>query len=342
MEKIDYSNVLNKAFSVLRKKLWIVLLLSVLVVIGNWRYRKLFPAVYCARSVFYPDKTATLKGSPLELIDGSASARAGTLGILSKVLYSRLLTSKIAATPLPPTSSKKYKILADWILEDDNTKCMPWQKKLDINKLHNIEKIERAAAILRNGCFTIFDDNGFMSLKNNCYSEDLALAENKLIIKTLIEFNLEKKTLQAKEDLIYINHRTDSITQIYQRLKHSLAQFSDDNKYMIKQTVRLPVEDLEEEKQIISTRYKKLVEMQEQAFVRYETDKPIIDLLDEPYIDSVTKPDVVGVSIFYGIISAFFLCIFFTRKILFGLIQAELKRAMAKTKDNSSEGTSVA
>ncbi len=251
MSKVNYSDKLKEAVELIKKRLiWILLfssLLTALVVV----YKNLLPNKYAAKSLFYPDrKEATLSGSPLELIQGDVSVKAGALGILSKVLISRTVTHRIATYKLQAPYNTKYDILADWIVDDNNKATLPWQKKVNIHALTKEQKIDKAAAILRSGCVTVIDESGFMSLENFNYSPELAMMENKIIINELINFNFEITTQKVKQDLDYITNRVDSIREIYENLKYENAQFNDVNKYMIKSVVKVPLEDLEENKKI--------------------------------------------------------------------------------------------
>ena len=200
-------------------------------------------------------------------------------------------------------------------------------------------KIERAAAIIRSGSFAVLDESGFMSLSTKAFDKTLALRINKIIIQELIKFNFDKKTEKALVDLRFINTRTDSVSRVYEVLKYKTANYIDENKYLIKATVKIPQEDLEEKKKIISSRYLKLVELQEQAFIRLQTDKPVIQLLDQPYIESYTNPSKEGSAIVYGIIGMLFSFLFVVRKSIINLVSSELSKSMkGLTKTESVEG----
>lgn len=325
-----YNGLLNKGLLIIKKKLWIIFLFSSMAFIIGWYYKGLLPIKYSAKSIFYPDKEATLTGSPLELINGSTSAKGGALTILAKVLNSRLVTEQIASRPIDTSFHKPYKILADWIIEDNNRLAMPWQKKTDIKKMSKRERVKMAASMLRGDCFAILDESGFMSLINHAYSEDLALYENASIIDELITFNFNKKTFKAQNDLAYLTKRADSLKKLYEDIKYEYAEFDDANKFIIKKTVGIPKEDLGERKSVISQRYFKIIELQEQAFIRVQTDKPIVEVLDEPFIDSVTAPSKLASGIMYAIFVSIFLTMFFLRNFVIDIIKDEIAKATAK------------
>jgi hypothetical protein len=330
--EINYNGIINQALVLIKKKIIFIGLLAFIVGAAGWYYKGLLPTKYTAKSIFYPDKEATLSGSPLELINGNTSARGGALAILSKVLASRSMTKFIAQRKVDPTLGKDYKTLADWIVDDNNNKLMPWQKRTDFRKMPEAKKLQIASNVLRNGCFAVIDESGFMSLVNNAYSEELALYENESIIEELITFNYNKKTEKAKNDLEYINHRADSMKELYENLKYQFASFDDANKFIIKQTVGIPKLDLDERKKIISQRYFKLVEMQEQAFIRFQTDKPIVEILDYPYIDGVTQPSQMASAIMYALFTIIISIAFVVRKLVYGLIKDEIAKATTKNK----------
>jgi hypothetical protein len=306
----------------------------------GWYYKGLTPAQYSAKSIFYPDKEATVSGSPLELITGSTTTKGGALSILAKVLSSRSMTRLIASSKFD-SSNAGFNVLADWIIEDNNKINKPWQTKVDIKKMPLSERIERGAEILRNGTFGVLDESGFMSLVNHAYDEKLALIENEFIIKELIKFNYDKKTAKAKNDLMFITRRTDSINRIYENVKYQLASFSDVNKYILKSTVKIPQEDLEESKKIIASRYIKLVELQEQAFIRFQTDQPIIQLLDKPYIEYVDRPSKLSGALFYVLISFIFSTLFFIRKPIIEVLNSEISKAIKGGKSEKNTDNKI-
>ncbi|MFM2224232.1 MAG: hypothetical protein RJA07_434 [Bacteroidota bacterium] len=334
-QNINYNGLLNQALDLIKKRIVFVLIAAAIAFAMGWYYKGLLPTKYSAKSTFYPDKEATLTGSPLELINGNVATRGGALAVLAKVLNSHLMTQYIASRKVDSSLHLPYKYLADWIIDDNNKKLMPWATKVDFKKLPEKERITRGANYLRGDCFAVLDESGFMSLINNAYSDDLALYENQSIIDELITFNFNKKTEKAKEDLIYITHRADSVKEIYENIKYQYAEFDDQNKFIIKKTVGIPKEDLEERKRIISARYLKLVDLQEQAFVRYQTDKPIIEILDLPYIDGVTTPSKMASAILYAIFAAMVTIIFIVRNLLGSVISSEISKATSKKKNES-------
>ena len=338
MSKVNYNEKFKEAVELIRKRLiWIILFSSFLTALVV-AYKSLLPNKYAAKSLFYPDrKEATLSGSPLELIQGDVAAKAGALGILSKVLISRTVTNRIANYKLQAPYNAKYEILADWIVDDNNKAVLPWQKKVDIHTLTKEQKVNRAAAILRSGCVTVIDESGFMSLENFNYSPELAMLENKIIINELINFNFEITTQKVKQDLDYITNRVDSIRDIYENLKYQNAQFNDVNKYMIKSVVKVPLEDLEENKKIIAARYNRLVDMQEQAIVRYQSDKPIIKVLDYPYIESVIQASVFTPALMMFVLSFLAFTIFACRKVFAAIIKAEIEAMRNKQNEEENE-----
>lgn len=332
MSKSEFTNksLLNNGVRIIKEKLFYIIVVVIAAFIFGWFYKGFQPIKYSAKSIFYPDKEATLSGSPLELINGTTTAKGGALTILAKVLNSHSMTVDIASRKVDPTMNKGYKILADWIIDDNNKLKMPWEKKVDLTKLSKSERISKAASILRSGCFAVLDESGFMSLINNAYSEDLALYENQSIIDELINFNFNKKTDKAKRDLEYLSYRADSIKQMYDNIKFDYARFDDANKFIIKKTVGIPKDDLEERRKVISQRYFKIIELQEQAYIRFQTDKPIVEILDKPFIDSVVIPSKFATGALYAFLAFFLSSLFFLRHFLVEIIKEEIEKASAK------------
>jgi Fe2+ transport system protein B len=168
-----------------------------------------------------------------------------------------------------------------------------------------------------------------MSLSTTAYDKELSLRINKVIIQELIKFNFDKKTTKALNDLKFVTYRTDSVFRAYEALKYHSAEYLDQNKYLIKATVKVPQEDMDEKKKILSSRYLKLVEMQEQALIRTQTEKPVIQILDQPYIDSIEKPSKSGAAIVYGMLGLLFGFVFSIRKVLGKLISTELSKTIS-------------
>jgi Chain length determinant protein len=328
MASINYGDILKKILSDIRKKIVYILLFAAVFAILFGFLRSLSPPIYVAKSIFYPDKKeANISGSPLELFQGGdVLQKSGYLNVMAKVLTSRNIISRICLYNLPKPYNSKYSVLADWIIDDNNSKnIFPWQKKLDFKKLTKDQKISLVTPILKSGGFlSVVDDNGFLSLINSNYNSELALFENQVIIDQLIQFNYDVNTQKSKEDLSYINNRLDSVKNAYENIKYQSAQFDDVNKYLIKSVVKVPQLDLEEDKKILSARYQKLAEYQEQALVRYETDKPILKIVDNPYIDQVKQNAIVFPSIITFLILIIVFSIFITRKYFAEIIIAEI------------------
>ncbi len=333
------NDALQDAGSALKKGKWLLLAFFILAAAGGWFYASLTPVTYTAKSIFYPDKDATLSGSPLELITGNVTTKSGALGILAKVLNSRSMTKLVVSHKLDSTS--KSKILAEEIIADFNKNYKPWQKKENLKTMSRNSKIERAATILRSGSFAVLDESGFMSLSTKAFDKDLALLTNKIIIQELIKFNFDKKTEKAMVDLRFINERTDSVARAYEALKYRSANYVDQNKYLIKATVKIPQEDMDEKKRILSQRYAKLVELQEQAFIRMQTDKPVVQILDQPYIESLINPSKAGAAMIYGILGLLGGLLFVIRGALGRLIKSEISKSlkMQKPATPGEEGT---
>ncbi len=317
------------------KTLLFILVVTIAMGVGAAYYISLTPIRYTAKSVFYPDREATMSGSPLELLTagaGAASAnKAGALGILSKVFDSRSMTKLVVSHRVDKDGEKIY--LADLIIKDNNKSFKPWQAKDDVANMSDASRIERAAAIIRGGCYAIVDESGFMSLTTNANNKELALLVNKIMIQELIKFNFDKKTEKAAMDMRFISHRLDSVSTIYRGVKYSHANYADANKYMAKATVKIPMEDLEEQRKILQARYTKLVELQEQAFIRLQTDKPVIQLLDAPFIDSSTHASTQGAAIIGAVIGLILSIIYSLRRIIVRFVRTEI----AKNKEEEKE-----
>lgn len=341
------NNSLSDVFSSIKQRLtnWktilFVLVVTVAMGLGAAYYVSLTPIRYTAKSVFYPDRDATMSGSPLELLTAGAgsvsSNKAGALGILSKVFDSRSMT-KLVVSHRVDTKDKKV-FLADLIIQDNNKSFKPWQAKDDVDNMSEASRIERAAAIIRGGCFAIVDESGFMSLTTNANNKELALLVNKIMIQELIKFNFDKKTEKAAQDMRFISHRLDSVSSIYEGVKYKSANYSDANKYMAKATVKIPMEDLEEQRKILQARYTKLVELQEQAFIRLQTDKPVIQLLDAPFIDSSTHASTQGAAIIGAIIGLLLSIIYSIRRIIVRFVRAELAKNKETAEDEETSTT---
>lgn len=331
-----YKEALKEAGNILVKGAgkFLVVLVTCLFAAAGWYYVSLTPVNYTAKSVFYPDRDATMSGSPLELLAAGPSAvsnKAGALGILSKVFDSRSMTKLVVSHKLDKGAGAD--ILADLIIEDNNKTYKPWQEKDKVANMSLQSRIERAASLIRGGSFAIVDESGFMSLTTKANNKELALLINKIMIQELIKFNFDKKTAKAAADMHFINERLDSVANVYESLKYRSANYADANKYMIKQTVKIPMDDLEEQKKILATRYLKLIDLQEQAFIRLQTDKPVVQVLDSPYIDVTKHPSTSGAAAAFGLIGFLLTIGYLLRNVVIRFVRSEL----AKNKNSEEE-----
>ena len=102
---------------------------------------------------------------------------------------------------------------------------------------------------------------------------------------------------------------------------------------MAKATVKIPMEDLEEQLKILQARYTKLVELQEQAFIRLQTDKPVIQLLDAPFIDSSTHASTQGAAFIGAIIGLVLSILYSLRRIIIRFVRAEIAKNNEEEKE---------
>lgn len=335
-----YKDALRDAKDILVRGVgkFVILFITCLFAGAGWYYVSLTPVNYTAKSVFYPDRDATMSGSPLELLAAGPSAvtnKAGALGILSKVFDSRSMTKLVVSHKLEKGAGAE--ILADLIIEDNNKTFKPWQQKDNVAEMSKQSRIERAASLIRGGSFAIVDESGFMSLTTKANNKDLALLINKIMIQELIKFNFDKKTAKAAADMHFINARLDSVASVYESLKYRSANYADANKYMIKQTVKIPMDDLEEQKKILATRYLKLIDLQEQAFIRLQTDKPVVQVLDSPYIDVTKHPSTSGAAVAFGLIGFLLSIGYLLRNVVIKFIRTELAKNKQSEDDSSEE-----
>jgi penicillin V acylase-like amidase (Ntn superfamily) len=105
---------------------------------------------------------------------------------------------------------------------------------------------------------------------------------------------------------------------------------------MIKQTVKIPMDDLEEQKKILATRYLKLIDLQEQAFIRLQTDKPVVQVLDSPYIDITKHPSTSGASIVFGLLGFLLSIGYLLRNPVIRFVRAELAKNKAAREEEDT------
>ena len=100
MERINYNEVFSTAITIIKKNWWKIFIVVSISASLAFFYKKLQPTQYTAKSIFYPDKKeAVFSGNALEMIQNDANVKGGSLGILSKILTSRAITTRVASVP---------------------------------------------------------------------------------------------------------------------------------------------------------------------------------------------------------------------------------------------------
>ncbi len=341
------AEVLSMLGQQLKRYFLFILLASLAAAIGGYLWGRILPTKYTALSTIYPDKEADTQGSPLDLISGGLGNKTSTV-VLAEVIRSRTISQSSANREITPDvynqPPKKYPYLGYWILEDANKAFYPWQKKYNLQKMTRKEIVLAASNILRSNAVGLVDEHGFFSVYTSAYTSALAGAINEITLQELIKFNFDKKTAKARGDLEYINRRTDSIKEIYDRLVYNTAEFLDVNQFGKKAVVNVPKDQMLLQKTIYESRYRKLVEMQENAVIRYQQSTPVVSVLDYPYPPFTQEvPPRIKYALIAFVSVLFLSCVMACWSILTEIVKTEIKTALRpnKVEEDSTPPPSV-
>ena len=127
---------------------------------------------------------------------------------------------------------------------------------------------------------------------------------NALVLKKLIEYVTEYKTVKQKRNLEFIEERVKETEKKFSDAQIKLASFRDSNQGMISQRARTREEQLEFEFNMAFNIYNTLKEEYEQSNIQLKRETPIFTVLEHPSVPlgnyKPNRPLILIFSVFMG------------------------------------------
>jgi hypothetical protein len=240
---------------------------------------------------------------------------------VTELVNSRNLSRKMVQYP---TNNEKHKSLADWIIED--FKKRQKNKTPETKKVSDQEKVIAAAEILTTSAKIVTEKSEFTAIKVETGDPELSLRLNECILTGLSDFYISTKTEKARTDLEKIGTLRDSLKKALNAIDLSLLNFGERNKYLVSETAKLPVIQLQLLKEEVAAYYRSATESYQNAKFMLVNQSPIFQVLDKPQTPVAAiapnwkKSALIGATLglFIGLLIAL-------RKVIGKIIMAELK-----------------
>ncbi|MBC8033026.1 MAG: hypothetical protein H7Y03_02705 [Chitinophagaceae bacterium] len=231
---------------------------------------------------------------------GTSTAAGGIFSSMTNIIelmQSRLLIEKTLKRTVE-INGKKI-VFADFFLDSLEYR-EKWMKGSRYNKLNFLaEKKEKQEELYQNRIITnIYKEITGKSLKIETKGKGTTIlsvtcaSENELFTKYFLEalidevstFYVYTKTQRAKNNLEFIQQRTDSTRMAYNRALFGRASFADANINPSLRVAIVPGERQQTDVQLLSTSYTELVRSLEAAKTTLMRETPLIQLLDTPIL----------------------------------------------------------
>lgn len=315
----------------LKSSFWWILMISIGVGIIPAFITKSHKTTYEAYSKIFPlSINKAGGGSPLDAIKSQFGVSDKTdydkIYNISELVKSKRILHQIASSSC---TNKKYKLLADWIIDDANTDKLFFEKKLAFNNPgDSIKKIFAAAAIIASNIEVKADKTDFTTIVTKSFDKDLSKELNEVLMLALSNLYISMSTEKPRNDLNKILHLKDSLKDELYAVERAIAGFIDANQLSVKYTNNVPQARLMRTKAEIEQLYLTTSTAYQNARFKLLSESPIFQILDKPGPPyNSYKPSAVQTFITYFALSLFILSFFSVRKIIFEMILQEFKQS---------------
>ncbi len=244
---------------------------------------------------------------------------------VNELVTSRTISRKIVSTK---TNNKKYRNIAEWILDDYNTHLPIWGQKIGYDKKDSNAVIYKAASLFLSSTQIFIDTKtGFTKISSTFYNKELCKEVNETILEALSSYYISLVTEKPRTDLVKIRIMRDSLKEELYAVERSIAGFQDANQLSVKYSVNIPQAKLVRTRAEIEQLYAVTATAYQNARFKLLSESPIFQVLDypgEPY--AYTKPSSKKITLITFFACFFILCFFVSRKVFGRLLMDELSK----------------
>jgi hypothetical protein len=241
---------------------------------------------------------------------------------VEELVKSKTVTSNVVNTkPYNP----KYASYVKWLIDDYNFGLSFWKKKIKYNPKDTVNNILIASTLLSETVTIKTEKTEFIKITTKTYSDTLSKELNEAILENLSSYYLEFSTEKPRNDLAKIQTMRDSLRTELSELEKAIAGIQDENNFVVKNYVGLPLIKLMRAKAEIEELYTMAATSFQNARLKLLSESPIFQILDypgAPYFYEKSSPIKFGILGF--IITFVLISILACRKIIGSIIVKEL------------------
>ena len=245
---------------------------------------------------------------------------------VNELVNSRTISRKIV---LSKPDNRKYKNLAQWILEDHNKNVPFWQKKIVLDKKDTNSLTYMAANLFIQATnINIDSKTGFTKITNTFHEKELTKEINEATLESLSNYYISLVTEKPRTDLIKIRILRDSLREELYAIERAIAGFQDANQLSGKYSVNIPLAKLVRTRVEVEQLYTVTVTAFQNARFKLLSESPIFQVLDFPGAPYVyEKPSSRKAAMITFLAVFILLCLIVCRKIFGRLIIEELSKS---------------
>jgi uncharacterized protein involved in exopolysaccharide biosynthesis len=275
---------------------------------------------------------------PLSINKGGGSSPVDALksqfGISDKTDYDKiynvreLVTSKTLSAAIVQSASglSKYPSLTAWLIEDHNAHRSFWKKKIKANPKDSIDYHITGASLLL-GHTKVNNDTktNFTTITTEAHDPNLSQVMNERILAELSNYYIRMVTEKPRTDLEKIKIMRDSLNDEMYNTERAIAGFIDANQMSVKSSTQLPQSKLVRKLKEVEQLYVNTSTSYQNAKFKLLWESPIFQVLDKagpPY--GFNKPNWKKNAVIAFILTFFLLSLFFSRKVIWRMIETEL------------------
>lgn len=324
---LDY---IQEIFLQIKRRLIIIIILCGIVFVASYLYNKSFKIKYETYSKIFPLSINSTSGS------GSLEALKAQFGMGEKSdldkIYNviELVNSKNVSLKvvLQPSPNKKYKRIADWILDEYNANLPMFEKKLNVTPKDSVDYYYAARDILLGQTSVNSEKTEFYTITTSAYSKALAQTLNEAILTQLSSLYISMTTEKPRSDLNKIRFMRDSLNDELTAVERRIAGYRDANQLASKVSVQVPQRQLERSRAEIEEMYANTASAYQNARFKLLSESPIFQILDKPGepFNSIIQPAKKNAAI-HSILAFVLLSFIFSSGVWFKMIKTEMARS---------------
>ncbi len=320
----------------LKKKIPLVLVLSLLLSVFYFFKTKHYPTTYKSYSKIFPlikdegsDPLSSIKGR----LGMAGSNFNSTYYNVVELLNSRTISRKIVTYP---TENINYQKLCEWLIKDADKRIPFWQSPVGVSN-DSFKNIVYAANLLRANSQIRIEKSEFIVIECTATSDTLALIMNKNIIRALSDFYIASKTEKSRLDISNLRLMVDSLKSAMNKIELAKTGNLDEIRYLVDNKATITQLKLERMYEEVAKQYMVSSEAYQNAKFRLLYESPIFQTLDEPDRPVTSITPKIKLNTFIVFLIVFLLIsLLFISKDLFRILKNEFNKAIISATSSTS------